>query len=173
MPAAADLDNDLDVRALRVSYATAVLVVDDDAAMRDLVALRLRVLGLWVETASSVPAAIAEVETHTIGAVVSDHGMPEASGLELLSYVRRRGLQIPFVLMTGALTPELERAAREGGAAIALDKGDLLDALPDLFVMEEPAFRRVPPRSTGSQAIHRKRGRVASKLSGGEASLYV
>jgi CheY-like chemotaxis protein len=170
MLASADRHNDLDVCALPVKYGTAVLVVDDDDDMRHLVALRLQLLGHWVETASSVPAAIAELETHTTGAVVSDHRMPQASGLELLSYVRRRLPEIPFVLMTGALTPELERAALEGGAALAFDKGDLLDALPDLFVIEVPKFPRVPVR--GSQEIHRKRARVASKLSGGAATLH-
>jgi DNA-binding NtrC family response regulator len=171
MLASADLYDDLDVRALPVSYGSAVLVVDDDDAMRDLIALRLRLLGHWVETASSVPAAIGELEAHTIGAVVSDHGMPMASGLELLSYVRRRRLQIPFVLMTGALTPELERAALEGGAAIALDKGDLLAALPDLFFIEASRRRSIPARAATSQEIHRKQGRVGSKLSGGVAKL--
>jgi CheY-like chemotaxis protein len=173
MLASPDRQNDLDERALPLSYGTAVLVVDDDDAMRDLIALRLQLLGHWVETASSVPAAIAELEAHTIGAVVSDHGMPQATGLELLSYVRRRLPDIPFVLMTGALTPELERAALEGGAALACDKGDLLGALPDLFFIDVPRRPRFPVRAAGSQEIHRKRARVASKLSEGTATLNV
>jgi CheY-like chemotaxis protein len=129
---------DLGVRALPVVNGTAVLVVDDDVAMRNLIALRLRLLGHEVETASSVPAAIETLEARTIGAVVSDHSMPEASGLELLAYVRSRGLPIPFVLMTGQLSTELEGLALGCGAAIALDKGDLLDSLPDLFYFTGP-----------------------------------
>src|SRR5207302_7544216 len=100
-----DLHDILEVRALPVTRGTAVLVVDDDPAMRDLIALRLHLLGYPVETACSVPDAIAELETGRIGAVVSDHVMPGATGLELLSYVRRRRLLIPFVLVTGVLTP--------------------------------------------------------------------
>ena len=129
---------DLAVQALPVVRGTAVLVVDDDETLRKLLALRLRLHGHEVEVASSVPAAIETLETRTIGAVVSDYSMPEATGLELLAYVRRRRLPIPFVLMTGHLSPELEGRALGGGAAIALDKGDLLDALPDLFYVRGP-----------------------------------
>jgi CheY-like chemotaxis protein len=150
-----DLYDDLHMWALPVTRGTAVLVVDDDPAMRDLVALRFHLLGYPVETACSVPDAIAELETGRIGAVVSDHAMPRATGLELLSYVRRRRLLIPFVLMTGVLTPELEEAALEGGAATALDKRDLLQALPDLFFHAAPGLRRVEVVPAVSQEIHR------------------
>jgi CheY-like chemotaxis protein len=130
-------DPNLELSALHVVAGTAVLVVDDDAALLKLITLRLGLLGHSVETAASVPAAIDVLEAHRprIGAVVSDHSMPPASGLELLAYVTRRRLSIPFVLMTGRMSPELERKALEGGAALALDKGDLLDALPDIFVL--------------------------------------
>lgn len=137
---------DLGVRSLPVVNGTAVLVVDDDETMRKLIALRLRLLGHEVEIASSVPAAIETLEARAIGAVVSDYSMPEATGLELLAYVTRRRLPIPFVLMTGYLSTELEGLALGGGAAIALDKGDLLDALPDLFY-----FRSPPMRAAASQ----------------------
>jgi len=126
-----------------------VLVVDDDVAMRQLLALRLRMLGHEVEIASSVPAAIETLEARTIGAVVSDYSMPEATGLELLSYVKLRTLSIPFVLMTGQLSPELEDSALEGGAALALEKGDLLDSLPDLFTFTGPAPFRLRPAPQG------------------------
>jgi hypothetical protein len=43
--------------------------------------------------------------------------------------------------MTGYLSTELEGLALGGGAAIALDKGDLLDALPDLFYFRGPPLR--------------------------------
>jgi DNA-binding NtrC family response regulator len=129
---------DLGVRSLPVVNGTAVLVVDDDETFRKLLALRLRLLGHEVEVASSVPAAIETLEARTIGAVVSDYSMPEATGLELLAYVRRRRLPIPFVLMTGYLSMELEGLALGGGAAIAVDKGDLLDVVPDLFYFRGP-----------------------------------
>jgi DNA-binding NtrC family response regulator len=146
-------DPDEGVRALPVGAWTAVLVVDDDLAMRQLLALRLRMLGHEVETAASVPAAIETLEARTIGAVLSDYSMPEATGLELLSYLSRRRPEIPFVLMTGQLSEEVEELALEGGAARALDKGDLLDALPDLFFI---SGARTPERRAAPQRAPRR-----------------
>jgi CheY-like chemotaxis protein len=149
----------LDIPALRVRAGSAVLVVDDDATLRQLISLRLRLLGHEVEAVSSVPAAIETLEARTIGAIISDYSMPEATGLELLAYVERRRLSIPFVLMTGYLSEELEELALRGGAAAALDKGDLLDALPSLFYLTVPD---VPTRE------HRRRPR---ERFGGPATL--
>jgi DNA-binding NtrC family response regulator len=140
-------DLDLETGPLPVVAGTSVLVVDDDDALRQLVALRLELLGHQVETAPSVPTAIVALEGHRIGAVVSDQSMSEATGLELLAYVTRRLPRIPFVLMTGELDPDLERRALDGGAALALDKGDLLEALPDLFV-----FTSAPPPDRRARA---------------------
>jgi DNA-binding NtrC family response regulator len=162
----------LELQALPVAAGTAVLVVDDDDALRKLVALRLGLLGHEVETASSVPAAIETLEARGIGAVLSDHSMPEASGLELLAYVARRRPGIPFVLMTGQLTAELEEEALAGGAALVLDKADLLEALPDLFVALQPERRRAVFQADTSQEIHRKRAFVHRRLAGSAASLF-
>jgi DNA-binding NtrC family response regulator len=171
MLAPASLTDGLDVRALPVAAGTAVLVVDDDDALRKLLALRLRLLGHEVETASSVPAAIETLETRGIGAVLSDHSMPEASGLELLAYVARRRPGIPFVLMTGQLTAELEEDALAGGAALVLDKADLLEALPDLFLVLQHERRSAGFRADTSQEIHRKRASVHRRLAASAASL--
>jgi CheY-like chemotaxis protein len=156
--------HDLDVTALPVVAGTTVLVVDDDDALRQILALRFRLLGHDVETAASVPAAIAALEARGIGAVVSDYSMPEATGLDLLAYVTHRRQAIPFVLMTGQLTDELERLALAGGAAIALEKRDLLDALPDLFFFTGAS----PP---DSQEIQREQVAVHRRLTGTAARL--
>jgi DNA-binding NtrC family response regulator len=172
MLAPASPTDGLEVQALPVAAGTAVLVVDDDDALRKLLALRLTLLGHDVETASSVPAAIETLETRRIGAVLSDHSMPEASGIELLAYVARRRPGIPFVLMTGQLTAELEEATLAGGAAFVLDKADLLEALPDLFVVRRPELRRAGFRADTSQETHRKRASAHRRLAASAASLF-
>jgi DNA-binding NtrC family response regulator len=111
----------------------ALLVVDDEQSMQRLLALRLEVLGHDTETASSVLQAVELLETRVVAAVISDHSMQGATGLDLLSYVRRRLPRIPFVLMSGLLTSELAAAALAGGAVAALGKDELLATLPDLF----------------------------------------
>jgi two-component system C4-dicarboxylate transport response regulator DctD len=112
----------------------AILVVDDDDAMRQLVALRLRLLGHEVVMARSVDEAIDLLERQRLGAVVSDLRMPGASGLDLLAYVRNRQPALPYVLMSGDVDDDLERNAFAAGATAVFEKSTLLEALPDVFV---------------------------------------
>jgi CheY-like chemotaxis protein len=102
-----------------------ILVVDDSAAFRELVALRLRALGCSCVIAGSVPEAIDALCHERFDLVLSDHRLPGPSGLELLTYARRRVPDVPFVLMSSAVEPELHAA----GAAAVYEKSELLDAL--------------------------------------------
>jgi two-component system response regulator GlrR len=110
-----------------------IVLVEDDPALRELLALRLRGLGHEVRTAGCVAEAIPLVDGGRVDSVLCDHSMPGATGLDLLSYVKRRRPELPFVLMSGTLTPELAAAATSGGAAAAVDKADLLRRLRVLF----------------------------------------
>ena len=112
---------------------TDVLVVDDDETMRNLVALRLQMLGHEAHTASSIEEAITALETRHVDAVVSDRSMPGGSGLDLLAYVRARWPDLPFILASGYVDRELEALAYGAGADWVYDKYDLPEALPELF----------------------------------------
>jgi DNA-binding NtrC family response regulator len=115
------------------TYTDTVLLVDDDAAIRELLAVRLRHLGHEVLTARNVSEAIPLLENAHVDAVLSDHSMPGATGIELLAYVNTRMPAIPFVLMSADVTPEMKEAAWSGGAADVVAKGDLLHQLRTLF----------------------------------------
>jgi two-component system nitrogen regulation response regulator GlnG len=110
-----------------------VLVVDDDESMRNLLALRLQMLGHAPHTAASVEEAIALLETEHVDAVVSDRSMAGGSGLDLLAYVRQRWPDLPFVLASGDVDDELAQLAYSGGADWVYDKHALPEALPELF----------------------------------------
>lgn len=114
-----------------------VLVVDDHEAMRNLLALRLQMLGHGTHTAASVEQAIFTLETEQIDAVVSDTSIAAGSGLDLLAFVRTRWPELPFVLASASVDRELEAAAYGAGADWVYDKRDLPEALPELF----PAVR--------------------------------
>ena len=111
-----------------VDHGEEVLVVDDDAEFRLLLAQRLEALGADASEAASVVEAIDTVESRHVDVVISDHSMPQASGLNLLSYLVRRGFTGRFVLMSGDLSPETARLARAQGA-FAISKWDLLGYL--------------------------------------------
>ena len=112
----------------------AILVVDDEDAMRQLIALRLRLLGHEVVAAGSVDEAIDLLDRQTFGAILSDVRMPGATGLDLLAYVRQRRPLLPYVLMSVEVDSALEHDALAAGATAVFEKNVLLEALPDIFV---------------------------------------
>jgi len=110
-----------------------VLVVEDDAAFRELLAVRLRHLGIEVAEAGSVPEAIETLEETHVDAVLSDYVLPGPSGLALLAYVRRALPLVPFVLMSASLDADVRARAIIEGAEAVHEKRELLPLLPQLF----------------------------------------
>ena len=78
-----------------------ILVVDDDPAVLETSALVLRQRGYEVRTASSGFAALAELRRSLPDVIISDLRMPNMSGFELLSVVRRRFPHIAVVAVSG------------------------------------------------------------------------
>lgn len=78
-----------------------VLVVDDEACVRDVVAGLLRDAGYEVEAAADASAAVAIVERTEVDAVLTDVGLPGVSGLDLLATLRRCRPALPVLVMTG------------------------------------------------------------------------
>jgi CheY-like chemotaxis protein len=79
-----------------------VLVVDDDGSVRDSVAMLLIAAGYNVSTAKHGFDALLQLRRMQPDLIISDLNMPEMSGFEFLSVVRRRFPQIPVVAMSGA-----------------------------------------------------------------------
>ena len=93
-----------------------VLLVDDDELDRQ--ALRRAVgktaLAVELEEATSAAEALARLDQGGIDCAIIDYRLPGIDGMELLSEVRRRGYDVPFVALTGqgdeALAVELMKA---------------------------------------------------------------
>jgi CheY-like chemotaxis protein len=77
-----------------------VLVVDDEPAIRDIVAALLEDEGYVVRRANDGMEALAAVEDNRIDLVLSDVIMPGLDGASLARKLRRRGDGIPVVLMS-------------------------------------------------------------------------
>ena len=77
-----------------------LLVVDDDRAMRELLASLFREQGLAVEEAETAEAALARAAEADFDVVLSDLRMPGRSGVELIGELRQLRPQTPVVLMT-------------------------------------------------------------------------
>lgn len=79
-----------------------VLVVDDDAGIRNVCSALLLSSGYLVDTAQDGFSALLSINAALPNLVLSDLNMPHMSGFELLSVVRRRFPQIMVIAMSGA-----------------------------------------------------------------------
>ncbi|WP_314411285.1 response regulator transcription factor [Streptomyces kroppenstedtii] len=77
-----------------------VLVVEDDASIRDLLASALGFVGFDVRLADDVPQALTSLERETPDAIVLDVGLPGGSGFDVLHLLRSRGLSVPVMFLT-------------------------------------------------------------------------
>jgi len=82
------------------SYAHKLLVVDDDAAMRQMLASLFRERGYPVEEAASADEALERTRETEFDAVLSDIKMPGKTGIEMVGELRRIRPATPVVLMT-------------------------------------------------------------------------
>ena len=87
---------------MSVSSIAEILIVDDDAALRNSIALLLQSSGYVVTTAANGFEALLQLKKSLPAVLLSDLNMPEMSGFELLSVVRRRFPQISVIAMSGA-----------------------------------------------------------------------
>ncbi len=89
-----------DVQAGKLGGAR-LLLVDDDADVREIARSMLEEMGAAVIEADSAAAALLLLRTATIDLVLADVTMPQMSGIELAAEVDRLLPGVPVVLMTG------------------------------------------------------------------------
>ena len=108
-------------------------LIDDDAAVRDSLALLIGTVGLRVQTWADPRAFIDGFDRQGIGAIVLDVRMPGISGLTVLDTLAAQGVDQPVIMLTGHGTVEMCRRAFKSGAAEFLEKPvndeQLLEAL--------------------------------------------
>ena len=79
-----------------------VLVVDDEASIRNSTSMLLKSAGYDVCTAENGFDALLQLGKKTADVIISDLNMPQMSGFEFLSVVRRRFPDIPVIAVSGA-----------------------------------------------------------------------
>ena len=93
-----------------------ILVIDDDAVVRDVIGEMLASAGYEVVTAATAAEALELFIDEEIRLVVTDIVMPDMSGLELLEAMRLHRPSLPIVLVTGANTHDNLSEALTRGA---------------------------------------------------------
>ncbi len=79
-----------------------VLVVDDEAMVRDSTSMLLRSAGYVVRTVEHGFDALLQLAAGAADVVISDLNMPQMSGFEFMSVVRRRFPEIVVIAISGA-----------------------------------------------------------------------
>jgi two-component system response regulator FlrC len=117
-----------------------ILVVEDDAALRDAVTLTLEMAGHQVVAVDGGPAALAVAEPG-FQLAITDLRMQPMDGLQLLEALRARLPQLPVLLMT---------AYGDVGTAVAAMRGGACDFLmkpfePEALLERVRRYAAVPP----------------------------
>lgn len=99
------------VRSMRI------LLVEDHAATAEMLARVLRAAGHSVMTANSMAAAIEAADSTPLDLLISDLGLPDGSGTDLLEKLRR-ARKIQAIAISGyGMQDDVDRSARAGFAA--------------------------------------------------------
>lgn len=94
---------------------TTVLIVEDDAGLRDALCDTLLLASYKVVSAESAEQAIIELGRHNIDLVISDIQMSGMNGLSLLKSIKAKNSAVPVVLMTAyAKIDDAVQAMRDG-----------------------------------------------------------
>ena len=149
-----------------MSSEPVVILIDDDAAVLDALALLLHSVKLEVETYSSADAFLTGLQTRLPSpraCIVTDVRMPGMSGLDLQAELARRNVRIPIIIISAHADVPITVRAMQSGALSVLEKPvneqeliDLIhralnDATSDAPLANNPALAERRARLTDRQ----------------------
>ncbi len=106
-----------------------VLVIEDNADLRDYLRVALRAEGYEILTARNGKEALAVIDGQDLDAVVTDLFMPEMDGIETIAALRRKLPNVKIVAISGRSGVDYLTVARELGVSHTLRKPFELDEL--------------------------------------------
>jgi DNA-binding NtrC family response regulator len=104
------------------SSVGSVLIVDDEAAIRESLQTLLEFEGYSVEIASDGAEGLARIGEHPFDLVLLDFAMPERNGIEILHEIRERDAELPVIMITAYGTVENAVNAMQSGATNFIQK---------------------------------------------------
>jgi two-component system response regulator FixJ len=126
---------------------SSICVVDDDAAIRDVLTVMLEDEGYDVISAASSGAFLHHLSSGVRPrCVLCDVRMPEMNGLDLLRDISTRNLGIPMILITGFADVDMAVEAMKIGAADFIEKPFDADRIVSAI---ESALERAEARGGG------------------------
>ncbi len=77
-----------------------ILIVEDETALRESLAVQLRAAGFTVDTAADGEEGLYAAREYAIDLAIVDLGLPKLSGIELISQLRAAGRSVPILILT-------------------------------------------------------------------------
>ena len=109
-------------RKVFLSTLSTISVIDDDASVRVAINNLLSSHGYLVDAFASAEEFLQSVRLNESSCVIADVQMYAMSGLDLLTYMRARGYNAPFIFITAFPDESVRARALEAGAICFLDK---------------------------------------------------
>jgi excisionase family DNA binding protein len=81
-----------------------ILIVDDEQAVRELVAKTLTMADYDVDTAADGPSAIDRLKSTDYDLLITDLKMPGMDGLSVIREARQKSAELPIIIITGYST---------------------------------------------------------------------
>jgi len=99
-----------------MTHGKKVLIVDDEAPIREILARWLKGWGYGVRDVASAAEAVALMATDPADIMLCDVGMPERDGLSLVEQVRAQWPRTAIIMTTGRDDPPTVQTSRKLGA---------------------------------------------------------
>ena len=93
-----------------------VLIIDDEAAVRQILATTVGRAGHSVDTAAGVKEAAAKLVRGDVDVALCDIRMPDGNGIDLLRSCRGSGIDTQFIMVTAFASVETAVEALRAGA---------------------------------------------------------
>lgn len=165
----------------------AVLIVDDEADIRELLVLTLSRMGVDADTASSFKEAEEALKTRPYDLCLTDMRLPDGDGLMVLRHIAENHGNTPVAVITAFGSTENAVAALKAGAFDYLAKPIKLEQLRPLVMsalkLPRPAQQRrasigetpTPgvPRLLGESNVMERAREMIGKLARSQAPVYI
>lgn len=136
-----------------------VYVVDDDASIRDSLALMLGLAGYSTRLFADAESFLAAFDKSWSGCVVADLRLPGMSGVELQARLRELGSAIPFVIITAHGNVPAARAAFQAQAVDFIEKpfddSQLRNGIDTAFALERQRIDAATVRRADAEKLDR------------------
>ena len=163
-----------------MSTRNQVLVVDDEADIRELLGMTLTRMGLETHCAASTVEAFELLARHAYDLCLTDMRLPDGNGLSLVEHIAAHHPDTPVAMMTAYGNVEAAVAALKAGAFDFVTKPVDLAVLRQLVthalnlgVQRRAAVQAVGPRLLGDSPAMQRLRELAARVARSQAPVFI